>query len=391
MVYTINVFQQLVEKFPTWNALREFLVSPAGGSLKIIESGGENVILRYEKGVSDTSIPHVRWFRSVVWNKLTNRPLCVAPPKASTNETFPSSVPQSLYYQDYVDGVMINVYKGVGGPVLVTRSSFDATGTFYSERSFKELLADAMKVHEIASIDELIPDGFTFVSLLLQHPDHRIVEPVTVPKIYQIHAGRVLENGDVQIEEHDLEWAPLHLTYDPSMSVSQWIASLSEQRGWSWQGVTMKDQVGNRWRIRSNSYRMVRSLRGNTARDDVRFAQLFVAHLVDTYLYYYPEDTNLFRMLYIRLEATVKMLYDRYVRLHITKTLKPDHLEPMWKPHVFALHGFYLYSLRPNKHFVREKDVMNYVQALPWQQLLHIMNRRESVPVYAPDAMPIVS
>lgn len=391
MVYSVHVFQQLVERFPTWDALREFLLSPSGGLLRVIEGGGEHVIIRYEKGVSDSTIPHVRWFRSVVWNKVTNRPVCVAPPKASPNETFPTCISHNLYYQDYLDGVMINVYKGPSGPVLVTRSSFDATGTFYSERSFKELLADAMKVYEIDSIDELIPDGFTFVSLLLQHPEHRIVEPVTVPKLYQIHAGRVLENGGVQIEERDLHMAPQQLAAQTDMSIPQWIAILSEQRGWGWQGATMKDTDGNRWRIRSNSYRMVRSLRGNTSRDDVRFAQLYVAHLVETYLYYYPEDTNLFRMLYIRLEATVKTLYDRYVRLHITKTLKPEHLEPMWKPHVFALHGFYLYSLRPNKHFVREKDVMNYVQALPWQQLLHIMNRRESVPVYAPDAMPIVS
>ena len=99
----------------------------------------------------------------------------------------------------------------------------------------------------------------------------------------------------------------------------------------------------------------------------------------------------MFHMIQMRLESTVKTLYDRYVRLHITKTLKAEHLEPMWKPHMFALHGYYLYNLRPNKQFIREKDIWSYVQALPWQQLLFIMNRRESVPTYAPDAMPVVS
>lgn len=393
MVYSVNVFQQLVERFPTWDALRTFVLSPEGGSLRIIENGGDAVIIRYEKGVSEFTIPHTRWFRSVVWSKSANRPLCVAPPKASPAETFPTHISDNLYYQDYLDGVMINVYFNGNEAVLVTRSSFDATGTFFTERSFKELLNDALRVANISDIRTLIPAGFTFVSLLLQHPEHRIVEPVTVPKVYQIHAGRVLNDGSFELEEQELSMAPQRLSppNPATTSHAQWVSNLAEQLGWGWQGATMKDSAGNRWRIRSNTYRMVRSLRGNTSRDDVRFAQLYVAHLVDTYLYYYPEDRLMFHMIQMRLENTVKTLYDRYVRLHITKTLKPEQLEPMWKPHVFALHGFYLYTLRPNKHFVREKDVANYVQALPWQQMLFIMNRRENVPTYAPDAMPIVS
>jgi hypothetical protein len=286
---------------------------------------------------------------------------------------------------------MINVYLKGDESVLVTRSSFDATGTFFTDRSFKELLNDALCVADISDIRTLIPAGFTFVSLLLQHPEHRIVEPVSVPKLHQIHVGCVFEDGRFELEEQNLPLTPLRLTPPSDTNIAQWIAVLAEQRGWQWQGATMKDNAGNRWRVRSNIYRMVRSLRGNTPRDDVRFAQLYVAHLVETYLYYYPEDTSMFRLIQCRLEHTVKTLYDRYVRLHITKTLKPENLEPMWKPHVFALHGFYIYTLRPNKHFIREKDVWNYAQTLPWQQLLHIMNRRESVPVYMPDIMPVVS
>lgn len=382
MVYSVHIFQQLVEHFPTWDALRAYLISNEGGGLRIIEHGGDDVIIRYEKGVSNFSVPHTRWFRSVVWSTSAHRPLCVAPPKASAVESFPAEAVQSLLYQDYLDGVMINVYLKGEEPVMVTRSSFDATGTFYTERSFRDLMNDALDIIGIDDIRMLIPSNCTFVSVLLQHPDHRIVEPVSVPKIYQIHAGRVLAEGRCEIEEQNLPLAPLRLDPPPNNEIVQWIAGLAEQRGWGWQGATMKDNAGNRWRIRSNTYRMVRSLRGNTPRCDVRYAQLYVAHMVDTYLYYYPEDTNMFRLLYIRLENTVKMLYDRYVRLHITKTLKPEYLEPMWKPHVFALHGYYLYSLRPKKQFIREKDIWAHVQALPWQQLLFIMNRRESIPVY---------
>jgi len=387
MSYALVDFHDLCDSlhglFPEWSSLRTWLESEEGGSLKIIDNDPcappNHVIIRYEKGVSNLELSHVRWFRSVVWNTATNRPVCVAPPKARA-----SLYGNELRYEEFLEGFMINLYvtsEDSDEVIMVSRSNFNATGTFYSPKQFNELFREA--VPEGFNIRNYIPSGMTFVSLLVQHPEHRVVYQAATPAIYQIHAGRVTSDGYVDIlEEHLPYGSPTLEGPTGGESLVEYVARLAVIRGWSWQGIVCKDGQSGRLRVRSATYQMVRSMRGNTTRNDVRFVQLYQANLVDTYLHYYPEEAPIFGICKQRLRTTVKLLYDRYVRYHITKTLTQDEVEYMWRPHLFHLHGKYLYTLRSKGQFIREKDVWEYALGLPWQQLLFIMNRRETAPAH---------
>lgn len=385
MVYTVHVFRELCERFPAWNDLQNFLVSDEGGRLRIIqdESNPEKyVIIRYEKESSNFHLPHVRWFRSVVWNTETNRPVCIAPPKASTDNDVPLS--SKRIYQDYLDGTMINCFKDVEQFYTVTRSSFNATGTFYSQKSFGELLNEAYEFLKSkdptvpTSMQEWLPqvdDAKTVcMSLLLQHPAHRVVNIVNEPNIFIVHFSRIYEDGTVIINE-DVPHHSIPTLQGPKegQPLTQWFSQLVEMHGWDWQGITVKDGQGNRWRMRANMYRMIRSLRGNTPKDDIRFAQLYESKLLLTYLVYYPEDRIKYMNYYNKIHYIKKYLYDLYVRCHITKTLKKENMNSMWKPHLFSLHGLFLYTLKEKKQFIREKDVGMYIDALKWPQLYQLM------------------
>ena len=149
-MYTLSVFRELREQYPQWSALKEFLESPAGGKLRIIECEQEGIhIIRYDKATTDFSKSHVPWFRSVVWDGRTNLPLCVAPPKA--NQGLPQAVPPSavasgdLRWEPFLEGVMINTYRSLADsePQLATRSKLGASGVYYSKRPFNQLLQDA--------------------------------------------------------------------------------------------------------------------------------------------------------------------------------------------------------------------------------------------------------
>lgn len=390
MVYILSIFRDLKEKYPTWDQLKTYLESYEGGSLEIT-TNEENAIIKYDKEQSDFTKPHVKWFRSVVWNKSTNMPVCVSPPKATNTISLISS---DYVWQEYLDGVMINMYKTDYSSKLniVTRSSFDAAGYFYSKKSFYMLLNEAFdymkESGEITeeSLDSLIPQcnleskiKSYSVSLLLQHPEHRVVEIVTRPKIFVVHTAKIFENGDVEINELPEKYGIPIIDNHPIPDTSSvfdylhWLAKEAEKRPWHWQGVTIKDNNGNRFRLRTNNYRMIRNLRGCTSRHDIRFAQLFHENILNTYLFYYPEEAPIYYDYLNKVDKLIKTLYNYYVRIHITKTMKTSYIQSKWRPHIFSLHGMYLYSLREAKQFIREKDVGRYVQALPWQQLLNLL------------------
>jgi hypothetical protein len=383
MVYQVTVFRQLCEQFSSWDLLKTFLQSEQGGQLRIIENDTKFAIIRYEKGSSNFLLPYVRWFRSVVWNKETNRPVCVAPPKASHEKDAPLSTKR--VYQEYLDGIMINCFKDSDGVFhTVTRSSFGATGTFYSQKSFNELLTDAVEHlkqkdnNPEFTLEKWLPwfdcSQSVCMSILLQHPEHRVVNRVIEPTLYLVHQACLYDDGTVIMNE-DMSHHSIPVLEGPTNGeeFSKWFGKQVESHSWDWQGVTMKDGQGNRWRVRSNVYRMIRSMRGNTPHGIVRFSQLFTSNMMDTYLYYYPEDRLEFLKYYNQLLNIKKTLYEKYVGCHITKTIKWEYIHAVYKPHIFSIHGMYLYTLKPKKQFIREKDVGLYLQALPWQQLQHLL------------------
>ena len=189
MSYTISNFKDLIGQFNTWDTLRQHLESSDGGRLRIIDCGSNLYLIRYDKGSSNFSAPHTRWFRSVVWDGAANLPLCIAPPKANA-EDLPTDTAINYTYEEFHEGVMINAFLKDEQVRLATRSKIDATGTFYSARSFQSLLMDTGMTLE--KIKEYLTESQSlFVSFLLQHPEHKLVSRISEPKAIIIHRGDI--------------------------------------------------------------------------------------------------------------------------------------------------------------------------------------------------------
>ena len=77
MTYTRHEFAELCATYPSFADLRAYLTSEAGGALVCVESD-TFAIFHYNKKVSDMTRTYVRWARSVVWDKVANRPVAVA-------------------------------------------------------------------------------------------------------------------------------------------------------------------------------------------------------------------------------------------------------------------------------------------------------------------------
>ena len=187
MSYNLSVFHTLGEKYPTFAELETYLRSPECGQLRsvsTIASGSSPlVIFRSVKGVSDAKQEHVKWFRSVIWDTVTNRPVCVAPPKADTTPVPTGESSKLALIQDFLDGTMINVFRTFAEPdrlQIATRTSLGANGKFYGASSFEQMFNDALAVAGLnrEKLCSLLPSPTedkpsVFASFVLQHPEHR--------------------------------------------------------------------------------------------------------------------------------------------------------------------------------------------------------------------------
>jgi hypothetical protein len=416
--FEINIFKDLVVKFPLWKDLKEYIESDEGGAFRIVDENTENrlCIIRYEKNVSNMDLEHSKWFRCIVWDTEHNLPVCIAPSKASNKEhpyrTIKELTNANITCQEFLEGFMINCFKRCNddNEYITSRSKLDATGRFYSHRTFNELFRESYNTSypntelsdTIGNPDSSKKEVSQFVSFLVQHMDHRIVKNITENKVYIIHRGTVYSDGTILIDESESNtictftfgaipirrqtYAAALLDNDVSnqldtiyeieienenknSEVDNWIRSIFADKSWDFQGLVFRDNSGNRWRYRSDKYNAIRSLRGNNSNTRERFAILYSQNLVFKYLEYYPEEMLDITMYTMFINSFNKILYDIYVDFHIRKTITIDKINKIIHPHLYRLHGLFLTNLRPHNKKLGLSDVVSYIHNEPWQRI----------------------
>jgi hypothetical protein len=298
----------------------------------------------------------------------------VAPFAARRDQKIPLNEP--LRMEDFVEGVMINIFRVSGDPVthVTTRSKLDADGKFYSERTFRELFDEAMDAQKVtledleASMGSPDQEGVsaTFMSLVLAHPEHRVVKTVDKPTFWVIFSGTVTADGTVKFYTDTIasHWRPQ--TY-PSASVSEWsdlknmFEEIKKTKPWDWQGLVVHNGL-QRWRFRNAQHDHVRrDLRGSESNPFGRFLRLRANKKIKEYLRVYPEEFKAFDGYEHEYRQTTKILYAWYCRCHKEHSVIFKSLPTSVQPLVFGLHKTYLEKFRPNKQTLRLTETIDWV------------------------------
>ena len=392
-MYTITIFQELITQYPNWNDLKNYLESDEGGKLIITKpSSGDNVIIHYKKDYSNMTMKHTKWFKSVVWNTTRNIPISVSTSKSEEDDpTKWTSISDDYRVEEYLEGVTFNAYydDSESEMNIVSRTKFGATGKFYSNKSFNDLILEALKKKdETYTLDTLkylsIPIDNTnhvssFITLLLQHPEHIVVEHVEEPRLYLLQTGVVYKDGTVEISENSQNIIienlnVIHSRPSNNNTIQDWFNELSKSKKWDWRGVVIKDSQSNRWRIKSPMYNMIRNLRGNTPRSDERFFNIRSQSLVKQYLTYYPEESNIFWEYEQWIRNTTNELFGLYISVNKAKTTNYHDIDPLMKSHITALQVYYYNILKPMDKTLSKENVIVYMNSLPVPRLLYMMN-----------------
>jgi len=373
MSYTVPYFKNLIETYPTWPQMEAYLTSV---NVRITGTSEDRYrILKLQPSSTITD----KWLRSVVWDTHTHRPTCVAPPKAETTEVPAGNVSFRLI-QDFLDGTMINAFRclDVDGVQIATRSQMGASGTFYSQKTFAQMFQEACKVPlESLIAQPLSITPTTFVSFVLQHPEHRVVSRTRYPKLYAVHEGCINQDGLVYIQELSNGWSSDALAamappcqpmngFRSSADLDSFFTSLTGSHGWFWQGLVFKDGEGRRWKMRNPNYMYLRDLRGSESSSEERFLRLRASGKVTEYLKHFSEERDLFWGYEHLLRAQTQCVYMAYVDVHKLRTKKLGDVSKVLQPFVFRLHSKFLESAAAGtKVSITMKETIELVNVSP--------------------------
>jgi hypothetical protein len=363
---TTTMFSDLISRFPTSDDLFAFLRSAEGGSLTIrtdkMTPDHPFAIIHYDKEKSDMTLSHVGNFRSVVWNVNTNRPVCMSPVRG---RKFSAAIDAAVdvansYIEDFVDGVMINMFHDGRDWTLTTRTQLGAEGHFYGTRTFRELFWETFTTANLSKATDLKP-GYTY-SWVLQHPEERIVvaPEYGIPRLYLVEIRRTdtmaLADEDSQTAAmramRPQDHADLHTLEDVSERVAAW----GKRFGAKWQGLVIYSG-DKRYKIRSNEYEEARHLRGNQAKRPFTWLERWGENKLGQYLRLYPEERVEAEALVARFKACTQELYDLYQKVYRQRAFPLREAPQKYRKLLWDCHAANAGAYFPNtRTFMNQQD-----------------------------------
>jgi hypothetical protein len=346
------MFANLIARFPTSEALFAWLKSPEGGSLSIRDTRAQPdddlVLIHYNKD-SDMTLEHVGYFRSVVWNAVTNQPVCVGPTKAA------AAPPTSFtVVEDFVDGVMINLFWSRTGWRFATRTKMDALNTFYSRKPFALLFLEAAAAMglNIISLDQ----KYTY-SFVLQHPEERIVvaPPYGSPRLFLVET----RDSNLDVCETSPQYAslmPKRHTLATLGDVKDRVEALGFRFGAQWKGLMIKAN-GARYGLTSAQYDAALALRGNVAKLPFVWLERFAEKKLNQYLALYPEEANSATAVVEAFKVCTQEAYDLYQQIYKRRAFPLGQAPQKYRKLLWDIHAARAGAYFPNLvAFMNDQD-----------------------------------
>jgi hypothetical protein len=375
-----SIFADLLSVYKTWPALSSYLTSVEGGALRVDDNSTSEkpfALIRYVKGKSDMTKPHVRAFRSVVWDTLEHRPVSVTPFKSDYGESLPAIDTQTSDYQmeHFVDGVMIGMWFDKYNNVWQyhTRSTIGANCRYYSQtQSFRNMFEYAARALNWDSLDK--DACYTW---MLQDPENRIVVPVKQPTVYCVQKAKVQGDGSVA-------FLPFEPAMNPAGSLGTTLKSWDDVRNrvadWNLrfksgvQGIHIKDATGRRWKLRTQEYNRVRALRGNSPRLDFLWLSAWRNNSLPAYLTLYPEERAASMATIAKWKQVTNAVFHMYVDVFKARSLSKAAIPPKYRPLIYGIHNKYMTELKPAGKSVDWRAVLEYMNSRDIPQMLFVIN-----------------
>lgn len=292
--------------------------------------------------------------RSVIFKN--NKVVCFSPPKSIPYTDFQEKYPiTECIVDEFIDGTMINVFYDESKWIISTRTIVGANCTFYSTKTFHEMF------HETNINYDNLNKQYCY-SFVLQHPENRIVTPITTPKLYLIAVYQINDSGIY--EQHKTNHCITEYLMPTTFSFSSYkeAEEFVEKQSYEFKGVMIKTR-GERTRITNSAYEKVKKLRGNSS--SLLFTYLTLRSTVDQTEYekYFPD--HCFPTYEKQLSQLVVLMHGLYMECFIKKTYSLKTYNQPFKQHLYELHMHYIHRLRQEKKCVTKHEVKKYIVTLP--------------------------
>lgn len=372
--------------------VKEALENDVIGGIDIVRKKHKNfTIIKYDKSkCTPANYFRVAYNRCMVVDRDLNKIVCVGPGKSIPLEELDDISDVALAYEEFVDGVMINVFwdETTKKWQYATRSNIGADIRFFvqneSKKTFRTMFDEALST-DMISLD-VLPKTMCY-TFVLQHPDNRIVAPVEKPHAVLVEAHEITDkiitiypHGSTDADRElraiiDQYEIPIPERYAYTTHKEARDARASRNTDFACVGVMVKNYAtGWRSKIRNPVYEDVKKLRGNHPKLQFMYLILRQSGSVSKYLKYYQEHASEFEKYRKQIHSFTHNLYVNYVDCFINKKAHVNTYPHQYKVCMTDLHTIYLDRLMPKGKHIHKGVVIKYINEIPPQRLMYLLN-----------------
>lgn len=339
----MNFFNYITteSKFSSFEELKQDLQSEKFG-LRVKEDKNHPslYLVTYNKDKSNMESDVVKDCRGIILEKETNKVVCLTFKKSeNTINKFTTSW-EDVTVQKAVDGTQIKLYNYNGQWIVGTTRCINAIrAKFYGKKSFYEMFLEASKTLNYSKLNPRYCYSF-----VLCHPENIIVTKYESPHLVHtltIDLDTMKEVDNVEIDGISKPANFVCKTYEEFVEMVK-----NDNNPLSGEGyvLTLREADGNISRIKQKTeiYKKVKELRGNTTNQLYNFFRLIKKNELQEYLKYYPENTNEYMKYYEQYFKIAQKLHYEYIAKNIRKTLTFLTMSWYFKPHVYELHKLHI-------------------------------------------------
>ena len=364
------------------------------------ENNQKYKIITYDKSILNYDLVDTYGLcRSVIINS-KNNVVGFAPPKSFQPEKFLELYPfpsEDIVAQEFIEGTMINVFFDptiglTGGWEIATRNIVGATCGFFSQhtesqektkQTFRTMFLEAAKETNLV-LENLNPKlSYSFV---LQHPNNRIVIPIKKPQLYLV-AIYYIDNKDknnitvftTDLQENKDYWHTTTIKFPEIYEFNDYSELIDKCASMNTEYDTLgvilyNKKTCHRTKIRNPVYEEVRHLRGNQSKLQFQYLTLRKAGKMNDFLKFFPENKREFSLFRDQVHLFTNTLFYNYISCYMKKEKQLKEFSPQYRTHMFNIHEKYKNELKPENKFVTNRVVIEYVNNLQPQLLMHSLN-----------------
>ncbi len=321
-------------------------------------------------------------FRSVLTDG--NKVYVYSPSKALPFSSIKDVSYNDCILEELVEGTMINLFWNdyLNDWDIATKSSLGGKYMFYRDKNktFRTMFLEAMN-HQKLQFQDF--DKKLCYSLVLQHPDNRIVIPFKT-------TGLIL-TGLYKIDGTTVTILDKYQCNIPNMLFPKTLKQYTDYKGSSWgeleeyfnkmnldyrvTGVNIYNMsTGLRSKLRNSTYEYVRRLKGNSPKIQFQYYSLRQVGKVGEFLQYYKEYRSTFSQLRNDVHKFTTQIWENYRRCYVQKEKPLIEFPKKFRVHMFNLHQIYLNDLRELGHYISRQIVIKYVNSLEPAKLMYAIN-----------------